>query len=46
MVGSGTTTTGGGVGFLSRKHGLTIDNVLAAEGRSVVGALLPPGPEA
>jgi FAD/FMN-containing dehydrogenase len=30
-VGIGGITLGGGVGFLSRKHGLTIDNVLAAE---------------
>lgn len=30
-VGIGGITTGGGVGYLSRLHGLTIDNVLAAE---------------
>jgi FAD/FMN-containing dehydrogenase len=30
-VGIGGITTGGGVGYLVRKHGLTIDNVLAAE---------------
>ena len=30
-VGIGGITTGGGVGFLSRAHGLTIDNVLAAQ---------------
>jgi FAD/FMN-containing dehydrogenase len=30
-VGIGGIVTGGGVGYLSRKHGLTIDSVLAAE---------------
>jgi FAD/FMN-containing dehydrogenase len=30
-VGIGGITLGGGVGFLARKHGLTIDSVLAAE---------------
>jgi FAD binding domain/Berberine and berberine like len=30
-VGIGGITLGGGVGYLSRAHGLTIDNVLAAE---------------
>lgn len=30
-VGLGGITTGGGVGYLSRKYGLTIDSVLAAE---------------
>jgi FAD/FMN-containing dehydrogenase len=30
-VGLGGITLGGGVGFLSRKHGLTIDSLLAAE---------------
>lgn len=30
-VGIGGLTVGGGVGFLSRKHGLTIDHLLAAE---------------
>ena len=30
-VGIGGITTGGGMGYLVRKHGLTIDNVLAAD---------------
>jgi hypothetical protein len=30
-VGLGGLITGGGIGYLSRKHGLTIDNLLAAE---------------
>lgn len=30
-VGIGGITTGGGVGYLSRKYGLTVDSVLAAE---------------
>lgn len=30
-VGIGGVVTGGGIGFLIRKHGLSIDNVLAAE---------------
>ncbi len=30
-VGLGGLTTGGGIGFMVRKHGLTIDNLLSAE---------------
>ncbi|HEX2194592.1 MAG TPA: FAD-binding oxidoreductase [Candidatus Limnocylindria bacterium] len=30
-VGLGGITLGGGIGYLSRKHGMTIDNLLAAE---------------
>ena len=30
-VGIGGLTTGGGIGFLTRKHGMTIDNLVAAE---------------
>ena len=30
-VGIGGITTGGGIGFLTRRHGMTIDNVVAAE---------------
>ncbi|SDU15221.1 FAD-binding oxidoreductase [Jiangella alkaliphila] len=39
-VGIGGITTGGGVGYLSRKHGLTIDNVLAAEVVTADGQIL------
>jgi FAD/FMN-containing dehydrogenase len=39
-VGIGGITLGGGVGFLVRKHGLTIDNVLAAEIVTADGELL------
>lgn len=39
-VGIGGITTGGGVGFLSRKRGLTIDNVLAAEVVTADGQIL------
>ncbi|PZF81598.1 FAD-binding oxidoreductase [Jiangella anatolica] len=39
-VGIGGITTGGGVGFLSRKYGMTIDNVLAAEVVTADGQIL------
>ena len=39
-VGLGGITLGGGVGYLVRKHGLTIDNLLAAEVVTVDGELL------
>jgi FAD/FMN-containing dehydrogenase len=39
-VGIGGITLGGGVGFLSRKHGLTIDSLLAAEMVTADGQLL------
>jgi FAD/FMN-containing dehydrogenase len=39
-VGIGGITTGGGVGYLVRKHGLTIDNVLAADVVTADGQLL------
>jgi FAD/FMN-containing dehydrogenase len=39
-VGIGGITLGGGVGYLSRKHGLTIDDLLAAEIVTADGQLL------
>src|SRR5690349_13541582 len=39
-VGIGGITTGGGIGFLTRKHGLTIDNVVAAELVTADGRIL------
>ncbi|HEX9092004.1 MAG TPA: FAD-dependent oxidoreductase, partial [Anaerolineales bacterium] len=39
-VGIGGLTLGGGIGYLSRKHGLTIDNLLAAKIVTADGKLL------
>jgi FAD/FMN-containing dehydrogenase len=39
-VGIGGITTGGGIGFLTRKHGMTIDNLVAAEVVTADGRLL------
>jgi FAD/FMN-containing dehydrogenase len=39
-VGVGGITLGGGIGFLVRKHGLTIDDVLGAEVVTAAGELL------
>jgi FAD/FMN-containing dehydrogenase len=39
-VGLGGITLGGGIGYLVRKHGLTIDNLLAAEVVTADGQLL------
>ena len=44
-VGIGGITTGGGIGYLVRKHGLTIDNVLAADIVTADGQLLRADPE-
>jgi FAD/FMN-containing dehydrogenase len=43
-VGIGGITLGGGIGYLVRKHGLTIDNLLAAEVVTADGQLLHADP--
>lgn len=40
LVGVGGITLGGGIGYLARKHGMTIDDLLAAEIVTVDGELL------
>jgi FAD/FMN-containing dehydrogenase len=44
-VGLGGLTTGGGIGFLARKHGLTIDNLLSAEVVTAQGQIVTASPE-
>jgi FAD/FMN-containing dehydrogenase len=44
-VGIGGITTGGGIGYLVRKHGMTIDNVLAADVVTADGLLLRADPD-
>ena len=45
-VGIGGITTGGGIGYLVRKHGLTIDNLLAADVVTADGELVRADAEA
>jgi FAD/FMN-containing dehydrogenase len=44
-VGLGGLTTGGGIGFMARKHGLTIDNLLSAQVVTADGEIVTASPE-
>jgi FAD/FMN-containing dehydrogenase len=44
-VGMGGLTTGGGIGFMVRKYGLAIDNLLAAEVVTAAGEIVTASPE-
>jgi FAD/FMN-containing dehydrogenase len=44
-VGLGGLTTGGGIGFMVRKHGLTIDNLLSATVVTANGDILTASPD-
>lgn len=45
-VGMGGLTTGGGIGFMVRKHGLAIDNLLAAQVVTAAGEIVTASPDA